>query len=253
MCIIVTSGDSMKLTVKDVTFNEGLCKICVPLVGSTKEEIYEELQHLSWDTVDVVEWRMDMCNDLLDAVEIAKNISEDYPLLATFRTTFEGGKQVITNQEYVQLYKTLIDNKVVDMIDVEYQREEVVNELINYAHIHGVYVVLSYHNFNQTPLEKDFFMHLRTMQKLGGDICKIAVMPKSEEDVITVLQTSIHWKKQAIQPYIIVSMSPLGTITRLCAELMGCCMTFGKGVQESAPGQLSKEQLKEALLWLHHK
>ena len=111
MCIIVTSGDSMKLTVKDVTFNEGLCKICVPIVGSTKEEIYEEIEQLSWDTVDVVEWRMDMCENLDDAVEIAKMISEEYPLLATFRTKYEGGKQTITGQEYVQLYKTLIAAK----------------------------------------------------------------------------------------------------------------------------------------------
>ena len=253
MCIIVTSGDDMKLTIKDVVFNEGLPKICVPIVGKTKEEIYEELEQLSWDTVDVVEWRMDMCEDLTEVVEIARSISDEYPLLATFRTIFEGGKQTITSQEYVQLYKKLIDYKVVDMIDVEYQRDDVVNELVSYAHNHGVSVVLSYHNFHQTPLEKDLFMHLRSMQKLNADICKIAVMPKSEEDVITVLQTATHWKKQATQPYILLSMGTLGTMTRMCAECMGCCMTFGKGVQESAPGQLSKEQLKEALLWLHHK
>ena len=32
-----------KLVVKDVVFNEGLPKICVPLVGKTKEEINGEI------------------------------------------------------------------------------------------------------------------------------------------------------------------------------------------------------------------
>lgn len=244
----------MKITVKDVTFNEGLPKVCVPIVGKTEKEIYEEIAQLSWDTVDVVEWRLDCIEEELPfqaMYNLAKMISDEYPLLVTFRTSFEGGKRSISYEEYAQLYKKLIDTKVVDMIDVEYRREEVVQELIDYAHKRDVKVVLSYHNFNQTPQEKEMFMQLRTMQKLGGDICKIAVMPKSDEDVITILQTAIHWKKQAIQPYVLLSMGTFGMITRISAEFMGNCMTFAKGMQESAPGQLAKEQVKEALLWLH--
>ena len=246
----------MKVCVKDIVFNEGLCKICVPLVASTIQEVQEEVEMLSWDTVDVVEWRLDCLDETVSIDEIcalAKEIGNDYPLLATFRTAYEGGKRSISSQEYLQLYKQLIDRKVVDMIDVEYQRDDVVQQLVQYAHQNGVKVVLSYHNFEQTPLEKDMFMHLRSMQKLQADICKIAVMPKTEEDVLTIMQTAIHWKKQATQPYILLSMSSLGTITRIAAQWLGSCMTFGKGMQESAPGQLSKEQLKEVLLWLNHK
>ena len=242
-----------QLVVKDLIFNEGLPKICVPLVGKNKQEILEELEQLSWDSVDLVEWRMDMCEDLSESIEIARTISNDYPLLATFRTIFEGGKQTISNHEYVQLYKKLIDYKVVDMIDVEYQRDDVVKELVNYAHNHGVCVVLSYHNFQQTPLEKDIFAHMRNMQKLNADICKIAVMPKTEEDVIAFLQTAIHLKKQMTTPYVLVSMGKLGMITRMCCDLMGSCMTFGKVAQASAPGQIAVDQLKEILMVLHQK
>ena len=242
-----------KLVVKDIVFNEGLPKICVPLVGKTKEELYEELDQLSWDSVDIIEWRMDMCDDLQHAVEIARKLSSEYPLLATFRTTFEGGTKEFSLKEYVQLYKSLIDHQVVDMIDVEYQREEVVKELVEYAHSHDVKVVLSYHNFNDTPQEKEIFAHMRNMQKLNSDICKIAVMPKNEEDVINVLQTSIHLKKQIDIPYILLSMGKLGMITRACVDFMGCCMTFGKAIQSSASGQIAHEQLKEILMVLHQK
>lgn len=245
-----------KVVVKDITFGEGMPKICVPLVGKNKSEIIEELEQVSWDSVDLLEWRLDHFENLdnwEEVLSIADMISSEYPLLVTFRTVFEGGNRPITNEQYVALYKKLIDAQVVDMIDIEYQLSDVVKPLIAYAHEHGVYVVLSYHNFDQTPCEELLLQHLQNMQRLQGDICKIAVMPNEKMDVLEVMHTAITWKGQAQTPYLVLSMDAIGMITRIAAEFMGCCMTFGKGLQQSAPGQLSKEQLQEALMWLHQK
>ena len=45
--------------VKNVTLGEGKPKICVPIVGITKEDILNQAKALQNVEVDVVEWRVD--------------------------------------------------------------------------------------------------------------------------------------------------------------------------------------------------
>lgn len=45
--------------VRDVRIGEGIPKICVPIVGRTKEELLEEVNSLKNISLDVVEWRVD--------------------------------------------------------------------------------------------------------------------------------------------------------------------------------------------------
>ena len=54
-------GDKPMKTVqvKDVVFNEGRPKICVPLVGKTKQEIITEVKMLEKVAFDLAELRID--------------------------------------------------------------------------------------------------------------------------------------------------------------------------------------------------
>ena len=45
--------------VKNVKIGEGVPKICVPIVGRTKDEIIEEAKGLEAIPKDLVEWRVD--------------------------------------------------------------------------------------------------------------------------------------------------------------------------------------------------
>ena len=45
--------------VRNVKIGEGVPKICVPIVGVTKEEIINEAKTFENIPVDVVEWRVD--------------------------------------------------------------------------------------------------------------------------------------------------------------------------------------------------
>ena len=66
------------------------------------------------------------------------------------------------------------------------------------------------------------------MQELGADIPKIAVMPQSRKDVLTLLSATEEMASEyADRPIITMSMSATGLISRLCGGVLGSALTFG--------------------------
>lgn len=85
--------------VRNITIGEGRPKICVPIVGKTREEILKEASTFSALPVDVAEWRVDWYDDVFDTEEVlttAKRLNEalgEIPVLFTFRTSKEGRRK----------------------------------------------------------------------------------------------------------------------------------------------------------------
>ena len=129
--------------------------------------------------------------------------------------------------------------------------DEVVRANVTAIHAARRIVVGSNHDFHGTPDKADLLYRLRRMQDMGADIPKIAVMPKCEADVITLLDaTQEMYVKYADRPIITMSMGK-GVISRMCGEFFGSSMTFGAVGQVSAPGQIPVDQLSDVLAVLH--
>ena len=75
------------------------------------------------------------------------------------------------------------------------------------------------------------------MQSCGADIAKLAVMPKSIQDVLNLMLASAKAFENLNIPLITMSMGKLGSFSRVAGLLTGSCATFGSYGQESAPGQ----------------
>ena len=90
------------------------------------------------------------------------------------------------------------------------------------------------------------------MAELGCDIAKIAVMPQTPRDVLTLLSATeqMHTSHPEI-PIITMSMGQLGLVSRLCGEVFGSALTFGAAGQASAPGQAPVQALRQVLNLLH--
>ena len=58
------------IKVRNITIGEGRPKICVPIVGKTREEILKEASTFSALPVDVAEWRVDWYDDVFDTEEV---------------------------------------------------------------------------------------------------------------------------------------------------------------------------------------
>ena len=246
--------------VRNTVIGEGIPKICVPIVGVTKKDIIEEAKTFDSIPVDVVEWRVDWFEDVFDFDKVKDVLTElrpalgDIPLLMTFRTSKEGGEKAIEDEAYAQLNINAAKTGLVDMVDVEvFTGDEIVKRIIDEAHKAGVKVVASNHDFDKTPDKDDIVSRLRKMQELGADIPKIAVMPQSKADVLTLLSaTEEMYSKYADRPIITMSMAGTGVISRLCGEVFGSALTFGAAKKASAPGQMGVEDLHTVLSLLHN-
>ena len=82
---------------------------------------------------------------------------------------------------------------------------------------------------------------------MGADILKIAVMPKSKQDVFTLMNGTLKVSEQSKKPLLTMSMGRLGTISRIATANMGGSLSFGMIGEASAPGQIDVTQLKQFL------
>ena len=245
--------------VRNIEIGAGIPKICVPIVGVTKEEIIAEAKTFDSIPVDVVEWRVDWFENVFefDKVEdVLKDLREalgETPILFTFRTSKEGGEKAIEPEPYKELNIQAAKSGYVDLVDVEvFTGDEIVKEIIENAHACGVKVVASNHDFDKTPEKDEIVRRLQKMQELNADIPKIAVMPTCKKDVLTLLSaTEEMYTNYADRPIITMSMAGTGVISHLCGEVFGSALTFGAAKKASAPGQMGVEDLKTVLELLH--
>ncbi|MDR6999026.1 type I 3-dehydroquinate dehydratase [Neobacillus niacini] len=248
------------MTVRGVTIGEGIPKICVPLVGNTLSDLMEEAAYINTISADLVEWRVDFFNHVeqiekvVEALREIRGILENTLLIFTFRSAKEGGEKEISPADYIKLNKRIAETGLVDMIDVElFNEESTVKSLIEFAHAQKVLVILSNHDFEKTPPKEEIIARLRKAQELGGDLPKIAVMPKSAADVLTLLEATNTMNEQyADRPIITMSMAGKGVISRLAGELFGSALTFGAAKKSSAPGQMDVNELRKVLSLLHN-
>ena len=247
------------IMIRGVAIGEGIPKICVPIVGKTREEIVKAAEEIRTLPVDVVEWRADWYEEIfeadvvLDVLQELRRILGELPLLFTFRTKKEGGEKEIDKKYYRTLNQLVAESGLADLIDVEvFSGDEVVNDLVRTAHENEVKVIGSNHDFEKTPSKEEIIRRLQKMQELDVDLPKIAVMPRKKEDVLTLLAATEEMnRKYADRPIITMSMAGDGVISRLCGEVFGSALTFGAAGQASAPGQIGVKELRQILTILH--
>ena len=115
----------------------------------------------------------------------------------------------------------------------------------------GMPVIGSCHDFEKTPDAEEMAARLCRMAALGADVCKIAVMPRRRRDVVALTAACAQADDALTQPIIAISMGEMGMPTRICAEAMGSCLSFGTAGAASAPGQMEAGALREALALVH--
>ncbi len=251
-------GKIRTVMLRGVEVGAGAPKIIVPIVAATAVGIVDKAREIQNYTFDVVEWRADFYEDVFDTAKVLETLAAlrrelgDKPILFTFRTKREGGEKEISPDAYTALNAAVANSGDADAVDVEvFSGDETARANIDAVHAAGRAVVGSNHDFGGTPDKADLLYRLRRMQDLGADIPKIAVMPKSEADVIALLDaTQEMHTRYADRPIITMSMGR-GVISRLCGEYFGSAMTFGAVGQVSAPGQIPADELRSVLAILH--
>ena len=249
------------LQLRSVTLGSGRPKVCVPLVGRTLDELRRGVQALVIADLDLVELRIDLLAGAAEQPALVQEalglvrgaLPSGVPVLFTYRTTREGGNQPISADGYTALLVAAITSGAIDAVDVEMLTpNEGRQVIVAAARAASVAVVMSNHEFTVTPPKDEIIRRLVAQQELGADVTKIAVMPTSARDVVTLLDATEEFvATHALVPTITMSMGSLGAISRLAGETFGSSLTFGAVGASSAPGQLEAGELRGILDILH--
>lgn len=247
------------VVVRNIEIGSGMPKVCVPIVEKTREDILSTAKAICSTEADLVEWRADWYEDVsafsevIKTADMLRSILGETPLLFTFRSAREGGEKELSLESYATLLESVAKTGFVDLIDVEvFSGDDAVKNIIQTAHAHGVKVIASNHDFEGTPAREELVARLCKMQDLGADILKVAVMPQTRSDVLTLLSVTEEMSsRHTSRPVITMSMGRTGTLSRLCGEVFGSAVTFASFGKVSAPGQIAIEDLKAGLRLLH--
>ncbi len=246
--------------IKHIKIGEGMPKICVPLTGTSKTQVCREAEAAKEAGADLVEWRADFYEGLKDQDQViaaAKELSQvlgEIPLLFTVRTEKEGGNSSMETEEYQELLKAVAASGAVDLFDVEaLEEEEEKKTLIREIQERGGKVIASSHDFEKTDDWESLLERFSRLDKSGADILKMAVMPRSFEDVTRLMQVTNEETQRTEKPLIAMSMGNTGSISRIAGENFGSALTFATVGKASAPGQFPIKELRMMMDALHEK
>lgn len=250
----------VQVKVRNVAIGGPQPLICLPLVGEKKEAFLAEAKELVALQPDLLEWRIDAYENVenieecLVALQELRTIIGEIPLIFTCRIVLEGGLKKIAQEKRLELYTAAIKSGNIDIVDVELCNEkEFVQAIKARAVAADVKLILSHHNFKETPSEPFIYAKLVEAEIAGADISKLAVMPKNYEDVLTLLSATNRARNESVQvPIVTMSMGPEGAISRLAGGLFGSDITFAIGKEASAPGQIPIKDLKKVMNVLYN-
>jgi 3-dehydroquinate dehydratase-1 len=247
-------------SIRDTVIGQGAPKTIVPTTGVNAEQVLAQARSIGDNpAADLIEFRIDYLDFATDPARVAglgKQVvkaARAKPMILTLRTKAEGGAKPISDDDYAKLYLALIPEGFIDLLDVEMFREQKqVEKIVAAAHKAGVRIVMSSHDFKQTPATEEIIARLRKQDQLGADILKIAVMPQSPADVLKLLDATAQMRANySLKPQLTMSMGGLGSISRLSGEVFGSDLTFGMIGVPSAPGQVEVQQLRQVLNVIH--
>lgn len=232
--------------------------VCAPLVARDDEALVEEAKAVAMLEPDLIEWRVDFFDDIADidyVAEVAAQLKEavgEIPLLFTRRSAREGGEPIAIDEDAVlAMYEAVCATGAIAMADYEMDNDAVrLRELRRMTSASDVQLVLSFHDFTRTPDAAALLGRFRQAQDLEADVAKIAVMPQSMEDVLTLLRATLEASRSLEIPVVSMAMGALGAVTRVSGWAFGSAMTFAVGQSASAPGQMPIEDVAEGIALL---
>ena len=244
--------------IKGRTFGSGTPVVCVPIVEKDKDSIIAEAKRLVSIGVEAIEWRVDLFenysspNAIREVLAGLKPVVKDTILMFTYRTRPQGGNGEYRKEMIGEINMVAAESGVVDIVDQEYFASGRNLRSIRAIQKLGVLVLVSHHDFDETPDAGVIRMLLEEEYESGADIVKLALWPNSVDDVLTLLsETAYFHENHPDIPLITMSMGPLGSISRVTGETFGSCLTFGAGLAASGPGQLPEDKLRQLLKLIH--
>jgi 3-dehydroquinate dehydratase-1 len=236
--------------------------IGIPLMFSSLQEEEEELQALSWQPPDFIEWRLDAFDpdgkasikDLEKAREKIHYAFPDLPVLVTLRSQGQGGLFQGNSDEAASYLLSQIKILKPSLIDTEFPgKSEARRPLIQKAHDQEIAVIESYHDPKAPITAETMDSLISEFHDDRGDFVKIASFPRNPEEAnaLLLLLTSLKAKHPDL-PLIFIAMGPYGRFLRCGSRHLTGPISFAASLHPSAPGQIPYRIMKSIFSALYN-
>ena len=213
-------------------------KTCVSIAEKSPKKLKQTLTK-ALKKSDYAEIRFDFLNP--NAVPEALHlIRKDLGrCVSTLRPKCEGGKFSGNEKNRISIIKLIAEYDPF-LLDIEYDTLRKNRNLRQYLKNTGVHVLVSWHNFKQTPTVSVLKKKFLEMKKFSKNI-KIVTMAKSINDGSRIL--SLYNNNKSVN-LIAFSMGNFGKISRLFCLLLGSPYIYVSLDKPIAPGQFSLDEVK---------
>lgn len=191
---------------------------------------------------DAMEFRLDLAGTPLDALAAYDG---DLPIIATNRVEWEGGDAADT-PERLETLRVAAEHPMVEAIDVELAAIAAGDglETIEHAREHGVSVIVSIHDFEETPAGTEME---RLISQAGeyGDVSKLSVTAETLDDVLQLIAVT-RSQAQSGEQVATMAMGAIGRHSRAVAPIYGSRIGYAPvdPVDATAPGQYDLATLR---------
>jgi 3-dehydroquinate dehydratase-1/3-dehydroquinate dehydratase/shikimate dehydrogenase len=197
---------------------------------------------------DVIEIRL----DYLHKIDVSPFFNTvDKPLLFTNRAVWEGGRFTDSEDERLASLLAVVERNT-SYVDLEVLAPDSSHDRLRAGlENSSTQLILSWHNFSNTPSYQELADKLTLMCDKGADIGKIVTMAHDHLDVLRVLRLQEEAARLKF-PLIAFCMGAPGVISRLATLELGGYMTYcsADGEEGTAPGQLTVSTLGNILALL---
>ncbi|KAL6622729.1 hypothetical protein ACP70R_018703 [Stipagrostis hirtigluma subsp. patula] len=213
--------------------------VCVPATARAPREMAAELAAAAALGADVAELRLDRLAGFAPRRDLPVLLAEPRPLpaLVTYRPKWEGGEYEGEDEPRFEALMLAMELGA-EYVDIELKVADKFMQLVSGKKPDKCKLIVSSHNFENTPSAEELGNLVAQIQATGADIVKIATTATDIVDVARMFQILVHCQEKQV-PIIGLVMNDRGFISRVLCPKYGAYLTFGslaKG-KESAPAQ----------------
>ncbi len=220
---------------------KSLPKVCVALGFSLPEQLVHAADIEYRDGNTLLEFRLDYLPHPHRVSELILNFLSQHPdarILATCRHESHHGKFRGTVEQQLKVLRVATEAGAF-AVDLEIESAEWVETGLE-ALRQKTAVIVSYHNFQNTPSLNTVMGRLL---RVPADGYKIVTLAKKPSDALRLIE---FLKTPHASPLVAFAMSEQGFCTRVLSPSYGCLFTFASpiGAKGTAPGQVPAHTLK---------
>ncbi len=216
-------------------------RTCVSIGRTTIDDALAVADSVAADA-DVLEIRL----DYLQTVAVSPFLATlEKPLLFTNRAAWEGGEFTGDEEQRLgALLEAVAENAA--YVDLELLApDDSHRKMLQALPESSTRLILSWHNFKETPSLEELVGRMALMQDRGADIGKIITTANDSSDVLRIMQL-FDVARQLDFPLISFCMGAAGIISRVASCELGGYMTYCavSDAELTAPGQITAAKMR---------